>query len=367
VIRAFLVDDEPPARTRLRHLLAEAGDVLVVGEAGNAEEARGLIAEVRPDVVFLDIEMPQTRGTTLAASLPEPRPFIVFATAFDEHAIDAFALAATDYLLKPITRARLAGTLARLRTRLAGQTDLDREMLAASAAQAHLFPRVLPSVAGFDCAAMTVPAGAVGGDFYLAQTLPGGRYALALGDVAGKGVPAGLVASSVQARLETIARQGEWRAPEVIEDLNRALAGTIESGRFATLVYLQIDSASGAIDLVNAGHPPLISIAPGRGDYRIFSSTGPALGVLPNASFSHHLLTLAPGEVLVAYSDGMSECLDDRGVEFGEAHLPQAIEAHLEWNAAQICQTLVDLTRDHRGGAPAADDVTALVIKRAAA
>ena len=99
MIRAFLVDDEPPARARLRQLLGEAGDVLVVGEAGNAEDARGLIAETRPDVVFLDIEMPQTRGTTLAASLPEPRPFIVFATAFDKHAIDAFALAATDYLL----------------------------------------------------------------------------------------------------------------------------------------------------------------------------------------------------------------------------------------------------------------------------
>jgi len=366
VIRAFLVDDEPPARARLRQLLGEAGDVLVVGEAGNAEDARALIADVQPDVVFLDIEMPQTRGTTLAASLPEPRPFIVFATAFDEHAVDAFALAATDYLLKPITRARLAGTLARLRMRLSGQTDLDREMVAASAAQAHLFPRVLPAVAGFDCAAMTVPAGAVGGDFYLAQTLSGGRYALALGDVAGKGVPAGLVASSVQARLETIARQGEWRAAEVIEDLNRALAGTIESARFATLIYLAIDSASGAIDVVNAGHPALIAVAPG-GEHRFFSSTGPALGVLPNATFSHHLVTLAPGEALVAYSDGMSECLDDRGEEFGEARLAQAIEAHLELNAAQMSQTLVNLTRDYRGGAPAADDVTVLVIKRAAA
>ncbi len=241
MIRAFLVDDEPPARARLRQLLGEADDVLVVGEAGNAEEARELIAEVRPDVIFLDIEMPQIRGTALAASLPEPRPFIVFATAFDQHAVDAFALAATDYLLKPITRARLAGTLARLRTRLSSQTDLDREMSAASAAQAHLFPRMLPAIAGFDCAAVTVPAGAVGGDFYLAQPLSGGRLALALGDVAGKGVPAGLVASSVQARLETIARQDGSCATDVINDLNRALAGTIERARFATLAYLEID------------------------------------------------------------------------------------------------------------------------------
>jgi sigma-B regulation protein RsbU (phosphoserine phosphatase) len=366
VIRAFLVDDEPPARARLRQLLGEAGDVLVVGEAGNAEDARDLIADVRPDVVFLDIEMPQTRGTALAASLPEPRPFIVFATAFDQHAIDAFALAATDYLLKPITRSRLAGTLARLRTRLSSQTDLDREMSAAAAAQAHLFPRALPTIAGFDYAAVTVPAGAVGGDFYLAQPLSGGRLAVALGDVAGKGVPAGLVASSVQARLETIARQGEWRATEVIADLNRALVGTIESARFATLAYVEIDPATGAIEVVNAGHPALISVAPGGG-HRLFSSTGPALGVLPDASFTHHVLTLAPNEILVAYSDGVSECLDDRGEEFGEARITHAIEGREMLNASELCRTLVNLTREYRGGAPPADDVTVLVIKRAAA
>jgi phosphoserine phosphatase RsbU/P len=366
VIRAFLVDDEPPARARLRQLLGEAGDVLVVGEAGNAEDARELIADVRPDVVFLDIEMPQTRGTALAASLPEPRPFIVFATAFDQHAIDAFALAATDYLLKPITRSRLAGTLARLRTRLSSQTDLDREMVAASAAQAHMFPRLLPTIAGFDYAAVTVPAGAVGGDFYLAQPLSRGRFALALGDVSGKGVPAGLVASSVQARLETIARQGEWRATEVIADLNRALAGTIESARFATLAYVEIDPATGAIDVVNAGHPPLISVTP-AGGHRLFSSTGPALGVLPSASFTHHALTLAPDEVLVAYSDGVSECLDDGGEEFGEARITHAIQGHQMFSASELCRTLLDLTREYRGGAPPADDVTVLVIKRAAA
>ena len=116
MIRALLVDDEPPARTRLRQLLVEAGDVLVVGEAANVDEARSAIAETHPDVVFLDIEMPEGRGTTLAASLPEPRPFVVFATAFDRYALDAFAVDATDYLLKPITRGTSRG-YARARAR----------------------------------------------------------------------------------------------------------------------------------------------------------------------------------------------------------------------------------------------------------
>lgn len=117
MIRAVLVDDEPPARLRLRQLLSDAGDVLVVAEAGDADEARTAIAATAPDVVFLDIEMPETRGTTFAASLGEPRPFIVFATAYDRYALEAFRYDATDYLLKPVTRARLADTLDRVRAR----------------------------------------------------------------------------------------------------------------------------------------------------------------------------------------------------------------------------------------------------------
>ena len=119
MIRAVLVDDEPPARVRMKQLLAAAGDVTVVGEAGSAVEAREVIRNTHPDLLFLDVEMPEVRGTALAASLPEPRPFIVFATAFDQYALDAIALEATDYLLKPVSRIKLAATLDRVRARLA--------------------------------------------------------------------------------------------------------------------------------------------------------------------------------------------------------------------------------------------------------
>jgi sigma-B regulation protein RsbU (phosphoserine phosphatase) len=363
VIRAFLVDDEPPARVRLRQLLAEAGDVLVIGEAGNADDARIAIAELQPDVVFLDIEMPAGRGTALAASLPEPRPFIVFATAFDQYAVDAFNLAATDYLLKPITRGRLAGTLARVRERLSGQSDLDREMTAASATQAQLLPRSLPDIPGYQCAAATVPARAVGGDFYLAQPLADGRYSFALGDVSGKGVPAGLVASSVQARLETMGRHTSGRAADLVSDVNRAMVGTIEGARFATLAYLELDPASGEMQIVNAGHLPLIVVG-ADGERELAHSSGPALGMFPEAAFEAQRLTLARGSLLVAYSDGVTEAFDDSGEEFGEAQLVQAIEQRRHLSAGELCQALLDLARDHRAGAPPTDDVTVMVIKR---
>jgi serine phosphatase RsbU (regulator of sigma subunit) len=365
MIRAFLVDDEPPARVRLRQLLLEAGGVVIVGEASNADEAREAIVELKPDVVFLDIEMPERPGTELAASLPEPRPFIVFATAFDRYALDAFAVAATDYLLKPVTRARLAGTLARVREQLSRQSDLEREMAAASAAQAHMFARTLPVIAGFDCAASTVPAHAVGGDFYLAQPLTNGRFSLALGDVSGKGISAGLVASSVQGRLETMARHPGWDAAQAITDLNGALTDSTEAARFATLAFVEIDPASSHVLIVNAGHPPLIMVGP-DGEQTLVSSTGPALGVLGRARFETCAIALRPGGVLVAYSDGVTEALDDGEDEFGEARLARSIARHRGLGARELCQALMEDLRTFRGAAPVTDDVTVMVIKRTA-
>lgn len=115
MIRALLVDDEDLARDRLRRLLAEASDVEIVGEAGDGAEAMEQITALSPDVVFLDIQMPGCSGLEVAASMPEPRPHIVFCTAYDQYAIDAFELHAVDYLLKPISRARLDRALERVR------------------------------------------------------------------------------------------------------------------------------------------------------------------------------------------------------------------------------------------------------------
>jgi two-component system LytT family response regulator len=107
LIRTLLVDDERPARDRLRQMLTALPDMEVVGEATDGVEAIEQIAALRPDLIFLDIQMPGCSGLEVAASLPSPRPRVIFCTAFDQYAIDAFELHAVDYLLKPVTRARL--------------------------------------------------------------------------------------------------------------------------------------------------------------------------------------------------------------------------------------------------------------------
>ena len=116
LLKALIVDDEAPARSELRFLLAEAGGVEVVGEASDASEALQLIDAIEYDVVFVDIEMPGLSGLDLAKALPisRPSPAIIFVTAYSEHALEAFEVAATDYIVKPVSLDRLRLALARI-------------------------------------------------------------------------------------------------------------------------------------------------------------------------------------------------------------------------------------------------------------
>lgn len=115
MIRVLIVDDELPARERLRRLLGGIDGVEIVGEAADGLTAIEQIRELQPDVVLLDIEMSGCRGTEVAASLPGPRPHVIFCTAYDQFAVEAFELRAIDYLLKPVSRARLSEALLRVR------------------------------------------------------------------------------------------------------------------------------------------------------------------------------------------------------------------------------------------------------------
>src|ERR1044071_6724423 len=119
-MRILIADDEAPARAHLRQMLSAHADVEIAGEAETGVQAMQLASELQPDVMLLDIQMPGSSGIDVAASLPEPRPHIIFCTAFDQYAVDAFELQAVDYLLKPVSRARLAQSLDRVRA-LAGR------------------------------------------------------------------------------------------------------------------------------------------------------------------------------------------------------------------------------------------------------
>jgi sigma-B regulation protein RsbU (phosphoserine phosphatase) len=370
MIRAVLVDDEPPARVRMKQLLAASGDVTVVGEAGSAVEATEVIRQTRPDLLFLDVEMPEVRGTTLAASLPEPRPFIVFATAFDQYGLDAIAVEATDYLLKPVSRGKLAATLDRVRGKLARQA-IDRDIAAASNVQARMWPGSLPAIPGFECAAASLPARGVGGDFYdlfevTSQSEGDGlsrrQWALLLGDASGKGVAAGLVASAVQARVHTAARLARLGAEALMAAVDRDVFATTDGARYATGIYGTLDAERGQFTYVNAGHPSML-VTGGIDTINHLPATGPALGLIEAGTFAARTIELWPGSVLLAYTDGVNEAQNDRGEEFGDDALSVLLHETRQQPAAKICETILQAVRAHRGARQDQDDVTVMVVK----
>ena len=360
MIRAVIVDDEEPARERMRRLLEGTG-VAIVGEAGDGESAVAQIDALAPDVVFLDIQMPAATGLEVAARLRAPRPRIVFCTAFDRFAIDAFDHHAVDYLLKPVSRARLAHTIERVTQEVTDQRRRSRELTDAVNAQARLMPRAR-EVDGVEAAGVCVPAAGVGGDFYDVLPLDNGRLAAVVGDVSGKGMYAGIIAAAVQARLQAIAAHGPFAAGVALTELNRLTVGTIESHRFATVCIAVVDIAASTVTWANGGHTPAAIV--GEDGVRTLPPTGPMIGWSAEAEFEEKAAAFRPGDVLGIFSDGLTETTAPGDFELGVDGVAQMLRTHAGLTADQLAQAVLRNVSAYAEGAPAQDDRTIVVVKR---
>jgi two-component system LytT family response regulator len=174
-MRVLIVDDEQPARARLRRLLAQQAGIAAIDEAGDGIAALARIEACRPDALFLDIAMPELSGIELAASLPDPAPAIVFVTAYDQYAIRAFDAGAIDYLLKPFDAARLARAVQRLQERRRALTGAQMDAVAPQAWPDLPLQQLLVSERG---AMRVVPVAEIGwiesADNYVALHTPAG-------------------------------------------------------------------------------------------------------------------------------------------------------------------------------------------------
>jgi CheY-like chemotaxis protein len=361
MIRVLIVDDEAPARDRLRRLLSPS-DVTVIGEAADGDDAIAQIATLQPDLVFLDIQMPALTGLQVAARLPAPRPRIVFCTAYDQFAIEAFELHAVDYVLKPVSRTRLEGTISRIAGEINDEHRQRRERDAAVRTQRRLMPERAPEAAGLDCAGVCIPAEGVGGDYYDYLPLDRQQLGLVVGDVSGKGMYAGLLAAALQARLQAITASSTASAGEVIAELNRLTAGTIESNRFATVFFAAFDRETSALTYVNAGHPPALVVS-ANGTVTMLDATGGAIGWTPDARFEERTVTLAPGDVVALYTDGFSEAASPDGSDFGVEGVARAVGGSSLQSSAEIVSALCREVQRFTAGAAASDDRTVLIAK----
>lgn len=257
-----------------------------------------------------------------------------------------------------IENARLSAeeqTLLRMREqiRLAAKIQLD------------LLPKAAPQIGGYDMAGKTIPAQSVGGDYFDFIAIDGDRLALCLGDVSGKGLPASLLMANLQATIRGQALSN-LSAGQCMQRSNTLLLCSTDDEKFVTLFYAILDTAHHSLQYSNAGHNDAFIFSPTGAPPRRLKTGGVMLGMFPDFPFQDEMTTLQKGEVLLMYSDGVTEAADKNGADFGESKLLELVQANLHLTAEPLVEKIIQAVKTHAGKTPPReDDITVMVVKRA--
>jgi sigma-B regulation protein RsbU (phosphoserine phosphatase) len=244
------------------------------------------------------------------------------------------------------------------------QERLERELQLAMEIQQRFQPTAPPVVPGYELQGISFPCYEIGGDYYDFIRREDGRLVIALGDVSGKGTAAALLMSSLHAAIHAQTGSHDTLV-QTISAVNRYLAENIPPNRFVTLFYAELDPDSGALSFLNAGHnPPLIVHSAGTVEQ--LASGGLPLGIKADADYREGRTHLQMGDVLVIYSDGVTEAASPSGEEFGPTRLYEVVSRNVDASAAGIRDRIESALTKFSQGTQAADDITLVIVKRQA-
>ena len=382
--RALIADDQPDVLTALRLLLRNAGyQTEAVTSPAEVLEA---IQQSDFDLVLMDLTY--ARDTTsgqegldlitnirrLDSALP-----IVVLTAWGsvELAVEAMHRGGRDFVQKPWDNSLLLKSLntqielgrkKRQQRRIDAETrtesdKLHQELEDSQEIQAALMPKALPDIDGFDIAVAWKPARAVGGDYFDVLKFSEARTALCIADVAGKGMPAALLMSNVQAVLKSFA--SDVVAPaELCARVNTVMCDNIVSYRFITCFYALLDTQNRKLSYANAGHCPPMLIRDGA--CQRMKEGGPVLGIFPDRPYVQADIDLESGDCLVLFTDGVTEARNASGKEFGEDRLEELLTKLLsgahKLRAADLRDLIMEAVNEFSDG-EVYDDATLMVVK----
>jgi sigma-B regulation protein RsbU (phosphoserine phosphatase) len=239
---------------------------------------------------------------------------------------------------------------------------MERELELATEIQQRFQPSAPPKIDGYEFQGISFSCYEIGGDYYDFIERPDGRMLIALGDVSGKGTAAALLMSSLHAAIHGQV-SAKRELDETVTSVNRYLAENTPANRFVTLFAAELDPASGRLRYINAGHnPPLVGRA--DGSIQQLDSGGFPLGILPSAEYEVGELQLAPGEIVVIYSDGVSEANNLKEEEFGLDRLTEVVRLNRGLSASGIRDKVESALSGFTQTAPANDDITLVIVKR---
>lgn len=240
--------------------------------------------------------------------------------------------------------------------------SLQEEMRLAKEIQLKLLPDQNPQLDGYRVCATNIPAKAVGGDYYDFIDLPGPRIAFCVGDITGKGMPAAMLMSNLQASLRSQAIQFE-ECCNCLESVNEALYRSTDPEKFATLFYGILNTEKHRVTYSNGGHNPPLHIT-SEGEVNELKSTGMLLGVLEQTGYENGSLSLLPGDLLVVYSDGITESMNHEEEAFGEERLIKLLREYHRQSAGELVETILDEIKEHAQDTPQSDDITLMIIQK---
>lgn len=368
--RILVADDQPDIISALRLVLKTAG--FEAGSAASVEEIRRQVDASDYDLVLMDLNYARdttsgAEGLALIRDLHDrhPRLPIVAMTGWAnvDTAVEAMRRGARGYVPKPWDNDALVEIVRREvdegRAARRAEAHAVREWSEARAIQRALLPSALPSFTGLDVAARWEPASSFGGDYY--DVMPCGEHqiAICIADVCGKGLPAALLMSNVQATARAFMTAGVPPA-EAAAAINRALCHHAALGRFVTLVVACYDLRSRTLHYANAGHNPPI-VARADGTVERLETGGLVAGAFEDARYDGGSVTLAPGDRVCLFTDGLPEATSPAGVEVGDAAIVDVVHRGRALGAAAMVDHVFTAVASTIGG-PCQDDATAVVL-----
>ena len=317
-----------------------------------------IVPDVSKDSRYV-LARPETKSELAAPLQVAGKTIGVFNLEHDR--LDAYHEGHLELVTALAAQAAVTVERARLTRELLDRRRLEKELAIAREIQASFLPKAPPKAPGFDIVGTTITHDEVGGDYYDFIPISDTRLGIAIADVSGKGIPAALIMAAFRMSLLAEVRN-EFAIRAVMRKVNSLLHESTASGKFVTAFYGVLDHKNRALIFSNAGHnPPILFRREGPIEY--LEEGGVALGVLAQTDYDDRPIALRPGDVLLFYTDGISEAESPTGEHFGQQRIERLVETLLEQSAATIMAGLIERVQEWCGTRGQSDDLTLVVLK----
>ncbi|NIM96439.1 MAG: SpoIIE family protein phosphatase [Anaerolineales bacterium] len=371
----LIVDDTPANLRLLSQMLTELG--YTVRAVTNGPHALTSAQTTPPNLILLDIRMPDMNGYEVCRRLKQEEKTrdipVIFISSLNEiqDKVTGFSVGGVDYITKPF---QFEEVLARIETHLSlrrlqkqlqdANKKFEQELMLAGSLQASFFPSEPPEIPGWQLSVKLKPARETSGDFYDVYMLPNDKLGIIIADVVDKGAAAALYMALSWTIIRNYSRDFPDQPERVLAAANRQIINDTDANRFVTVFYGVLDPSSGKLIYCNAGHNPPLILRGESAELERLAKTGMLLGMFEEEAWEQGVAQLDPGDLLLLYSDGVTEAQGTSGDFFDVDRMIESAKAHIDLTAKEIKEGILSDIYEFMGDIPQIDDIALVVVRR---